>query len=340
MGEAALEMKTLKVSEDTMKELRTPFVWSRPRSKLYDYHSEIGGLYYQPMISYIRSREQGGQRATVQVPDRIQSNFDRIVYRRKHEEEDMQDFLTMYYARRLKDVNSKTVHVKNELMRWSKDPKSLNMVRGSANIRDRYLCKLQLLHTEHQAAEARRRAEAGEMDEMEEMDYDMALVHSKEEVVGKDKYEPGYEKFVEDREQIIREKLERKREYYAIDKAMKERMSAVMDRTKHLNKLTNVMQEMESKEEESATNNLTTKTYKVEWHQEGGQEVKKAFKTSVGMCQDEIAKKYKVEGEDAEAEVAAIGDMEKKFERAARKANIYSRGQLNKPKVKYVLPRW
>jgi len=341
MGEAALEMKTLKVSEDTMKELRTPFVWSRPRSKLYDYHSEIGGLYYQPMISYIRSREQGGQRATVQVPDRIQSNFDRIVYRRKHEEEDMQDFLTMYYARRLKDVNSKTVHVKNELMRWSKDPKSLNMVRGSANIRDRYLCKLQLLHTEHQAAEARRRAEAGEMDEMEEMDYDMALVHSKEEVVGKDKYEPGYEKFVEDREQIIREKLERKREYYAIDKAMKERMSAVMDRTKHLNKLTNVMQEMESKEEESATNNVnvTTKTYKVEWHQEGGQEVKKAFKTCV-ESQDEMGKKYKIDGEDAEADIAAIGDMEKKFERAARKANIYSRGQLNKPKVKYVLPRW
>jgi len=339
MGEAALEMKTLKVSEDTMKELRTPFVWSRPRSKLYDYHSEIGGLYYQPMISYIRSREQGGQRATVQVPDRIQSNFDRIVYRRKHEEEDMQDFLTMYYARRLKDVNSKTVHVKNELMRWSKDPKSLNMVRGSANIRDRYLCKLQLLHTEHQAAEARRRAEAGEMDEMEEMDYDMALVHSKEEVVGKDKYEPGYEKFVEDREQIIREKLERKREYYAIDKAMKERMSAVMDRTKHLNKLTNVMQEMESKEEQSATNTLTTKSYTVEWHQEGGQEVKKAFKTCV-ESQDEMAKKYKIEGENAEAEVAAIGDMEKKFERAARKANIYSRGQLNKPKVKYVLPRW
>jgi len=336
MGEAALEMKTLKVSEDTMKELRTPFVWSRPRSKLYDYHSEIGGLYYQPMISYIRSREQGGQRATVQVPDRIQSNFDRIVYRRKHEEEDMQDFLTMYYARRLKDVNSKTVHVKNELMRWSKDPKSLNMVRGSANIRDRYLCKLQLLHTEHQAAEARRRAEAGEMDEMEEMDYDMALIHSKEEVVGKDKYEPGYEKFVEDREQILREKLERKKEYYAIDKAMKERMHAVMDRTKHLNKLTNVMKELESKEEESASTNVTTKSYKMEWRQEGGQEVKQAFKTSM-ESQDEIAKKYKIEGE---ADIAAIGDMEKKFERAARKANIYSRGQLNKPKVKYVLPRW
>merc|ERR1719186_2274045 len=110
---------------------------------------------------------------------------------------------------------------------------------------------------------------------------------------------------------MIREKLERGREYYAIDKAMKERMSAVMDRTKHLNKLTNVMQEMESKEEQSATNNVnvTTKSYKVEWHQEGGQEVKKAFKTCV-ESQDEIAKKYKIDGEDAEADIAAIGDME------------------------------
>jgi len=359
MGEAGLEMKTLKVSEDTLRELRTPFVWNRPRAKLYDYHNEIGGLYYQPMISYIRSREAGGQRQTVQVPDRIQSNFDRIVYRRKHEEEDMQDFLTMYYARRLKDVNSKTVHVKNELMRWSKDPKSLNMVRGSANIRDRYLCKLQLLHTEHQAAEARRRAEAGELDELELVDDDLPVIHSGKEV-GLDKYEPGYEKFVEDREQILREKLMRKKEYYAIDKAMKERMAAVMDRTKHLNKMTHVMQELEGSDEgkqmqsvqnmESSSKNVTTKSYKMEWHSEGGHEFSQSFADKVGSedeylkssmrGRDEIAKNYKIDAEENEEGVAAIGNMEKKFERAARKANIYSRGQLNKPKVKYTLPRW
>ena len=28
-------------------EVRTPFVWMRPKSKVYDYNSEFGGNYYQ-----------------------------------------------------------------------------------------------------------------------------------------------------------------------------------------------------------------------------------------------------------------------------------------------------
>jgi len=188
-------MKTLKVSQQTQNELRTPFVWNRPRSKLYDYHDEIGGLYYQPMMKYILSRESGGSREMVNVPDRIQSNFDRIVYKRRHEPEDLQEFLSHSYARRLKDVNSKTVHVKNELMRWSKDPNSLNMVRGSANIRDRYLCQLQLVYTAQQAAEARQRAERGGSVEQEPWEEFLELTQEKQEC---SRYEPGYEKVVLD----------------------------------------------------------------------------------------------------------------------------------------------
>lgn len=338
-------MKTLKVSSETLNELRTPFVWSRPRGRLYDYHNEIGGLYYQPMIRYICSREAGGQREIVTLPSRTQSNYDRIVYRRRQDEEDLQEFLTMYYAKRLKDVNSKTVHVKNELMRWSKDPKSLNMVRGSANIRDRYLCKLQLLHTENQAEEARERANRGEMDDEFELEEDYLPIVNAKEDEDVDKYEPGYEKIVEDRRQILKEKLMRKREYYAIDKAMKERMSAIMDRTKNFSQMQNVESNVESNKtssvhnvessESNMTKNVTTKSYKMEWHQEGGeQKIKRSF-ASDWKSQDQVKAQ-----EETGGEVKAIGNLEKRFERAAMKANIYSRGQLDKPKVRYCLPRW
>ena len=101
---------------------------------------------------------------------------------------------------------------------------------------------------------------------------------------------------------------------------------------------------------ESSSKNVTTKSYKMEWHSEGGHEFSQSFADKVGSeeeylkssmrSRDEIAKNYKVDAEENEEGVAAIGDLEKKFGRAARKANIYSRGQLNKPKVKYTLPRW
>jgi len=210
-------MKTLKVSLETQNELRTPLVWSRPRSRLYDYHNEIGGLYYQPMIKYILSRETGGPREIVPMPDRLQSNFDRIVYKRRQTNEDLQEFLTTYYARRLKDVNSKTVHVKNELMRWSKSPTSLNMIRSSSNVRDKYLCQLQLAYTEQQAVNARKRGSQEE----EEDSWDDVLTFA--EVKADDRYEPGYEKISHDirtQKKIERENL--KKHFEEIDTLAKE----------------------------------------------------------------------------------------------------------------------
>jgi len=144
------ELNTLKISSDTKERVRKPYVWEKPSARLYDYHYEIGGLYYQPMIKYIKSRKDGERRA-VEIPDRIQSNFDRRAYELKADESELEEFLTESYRRRMKDINSKFVHVENEKIRRSKKSSDLNMIRGAANTRDQYLCKLQLYYTGHAA---------------------------------------------------------------------------------------------------------------------------------------------------------------------------------------------
>jgi len=141
------ELNTLKLSSDTKAVIRKPYVWERPGSRLYDYHYEIGGLYYQPMIKYIVGKGNSGARRTVDIPDRMLSNFDRRAYAVKSEDLNLEDFLTDAYQRKTKDINKRLVRVENEKIRRSKRNTDLNMMRGAACIRDRYLCQLQLLHT-------------------------------------------------------------------------------------------------------------------------------------------------------------------------------------------------
>jgi len=142
------ELNTLKISQDTKRVVRKPYVWERPNARLYDYHYEIGGLYYQPMINYIIQRGADGPHRVVDIPDRILSNYDRRAYQLKDQDTDLEDFLTESYKRRTKDINSKFVHVANEKVRRSKNSTDLHLVRGSACIRDKYLCQLQLHYTE------------------------------------------------------------------------------------------------------------------------------------------------------------------------------------------------
>ena len=92
-----MEIKTLKLSHDMKSQLRSPMVWEKPASSMYNYHYEISGLYYQvskssyiqpeshiiyvllfqPMIKYCIAREEGMNRAKVDMPDRLQSNYDK-----------------------------------------------------------------------------------------------------------------------------------------------------------------------------------------------------------------------------------------------------------------------
>merc|ERR1719383_1352238 len=87
------------------------------------------------MIKYIVNKGEKGEHQTVEVPERILSNFDRRAYEPVSEMVDLDEFLTEAYRRRLKDVNSKWVHTENEKIRKSKRTSDLNLYRGSACIR-------------------------------------------------------------------------------------------------------------------------------------------------------------------------------------------------------------
>ena len=42
-----MEIKTLKLSSKAQASIRAPTVWEKPTASNYDYHYEIGGIYYQ-----------------------------------------------------------------------------------------------------------------------------------------------------------------------------------------------------------------------------------------------------------------------------------------------------
>jgi len=151
-----MEIKTLKLSYDTQTNVRAPMVWEKPTAGLYDYHYEIDGLYYQPMISYCIGRSAGARRKVVDIPDRILSNYDKRSYKLKLDDDvDYEGFLSKTYQRRMKDVNSKKIHCANESMQRSKKTTDLGMARGSAMMRDKYLNQVQMMYTEKLAREGK-----------------------------------------------------------------------------------------------------------------------------------------------------------------------------------------
>jgi len=201
------ELKTLKLSQNTLGTLRKPMVWSRPDSGLYDYHYEIGGLYYQPMISYCIEREEGGARRKVEVPDRLMSNYDKRAYQLTPDQCDYEGFLTMMYARKIKDANKKTVHCANEMYTKSKKNTELNLIRAASNYRDNYICQLQLQHTGNVAKErnllqkaskiqdvesnlmrARSRSQEREVVDQEEQRMVTRRAHSQEKEIKRERY--------------------------------------------------------------------------------------------------------------------------------------------------------
>jgi len=141
------ELKTLKLPKSTLEVVRQPSKWTRPSSGLYDYHYEIGGLYYQPMLNYCIEREKGGERRNVVMPDRIMSNFDKRAFVPSGSEIDYEDFLAGVYQRKIRVDNTKTIDCSKKLLNRSKENTRLNDYRDSAQQRDKYMCQIQMYHT-------------------------------------------------------------------------------------------------------------------------------------------------------------------------------------------------
>lgn len=148
VSSSKFQLKTLKVSPATIDEIRAPIIWNKPSPGLYDYHYDVAGLYYQPMINYCVGRESGEGRRSVDMPDRTLANLDKVAYARQSDDVcDYEGFLSKIYQRRAKDKHSKQIQCANALWSHSKKTTDLGMVRGAANTRDKYLCQIQLYHT-------------------------------------------------------------------------------------------------------------------------------------------------------------------------------------------------
>jgi len=146
-----MEIKALKLSSDMKDNLRAPAIWEKPVSAVYNYHYEIGGLYYQPMIRYCVEKEAGMSRRQVDLPDRLQSNYDKRSYRIRDEKPNYGDILVQMYQRRLKSNNSKSIHCAYEGAKMSKESTDLGIVTDTGSMRDKYLAQLQLMYTERLA---------------------------------------------------------------------------------------------------------------------------------------------------------------------------------------------
>jgi len=190
------ELKTLKLPKSTLEVVRQPNIWSRPPSGLYDYHYEIGGLYYQPMLNYCIERGQGAERRHVDMPDRLMSNFDKRAFVPSGNALDYEDFLTTMYRRKIRVDNTKTIDCGNKLHSMSKENTKLNDYRSSAQQRDKYVCQIQMHHTGNVANKENLR---GKMDLTDEE----ASIHQEEEKEKKmtvlginkdDRYGPAFTK--------------------------------------------------------------------------------------------------------------------------------------------------
>lgn len=146
-----MEIKALKLSSDMKDNLRAPAIWEKPTAAVYGYHYEIGGLYYQPMIRYCLEREAGNSRRQVDLPDRLQSNYDKRSYRLKDDPPKYEDILVQMYQKRLKSNNSKSIHCAYEGAKMSKESTDLGIVTDTGSMRDKYLSQLQLMYTERLA---------------------------------------------------------------------------------------------------------------------------------------------------------------------------------------------
>jgi len=136
-----------------------PRVWTRPPCKVYTANSEAGSFYYEPMLDYIDRKTLFGAdhnlaamkhnvktRPEVKMPNAcdlaMRSSATTTGPLR------LENFLNTYRAKQLKQRNTKTVHVKNEMVRQSRSCETITDKRSCTMVRDRYIDQLSLMYKE------------------------------------------------------------------------------------------------------------------------------------------------------------------------------------------------
>jgi len=146
------------VSATSRHEIACPKPWTKPRIKVYDMNRLCGEYYYKPMLDYIENKDCTSvekhlpvhlatllSREPVNLPSGMELSQGKIEDLHQGPPR-MEDFLTKYIARQIKERNSQTVHAKNLLMRQSKSLDTIRDKRTSTLIRNQYINEVSCMY--------------------------------------------------------------------------------------------------------------------------------------------------------------------------------------------------
>jgi len=132
------------------EEVRTPFVWNKPKTKIYDYNQEFGGMYYQPMLDYVDTKERQGiyfERPSerIHLPEPAELALCELGCGSQcYGATALDTALERGYSNMARQTHAMTVRTQNLILRGSKDNTILDSRPSSAMLRDKYIKELHL----------------------------------------------------------------------------------------------------------------------------------------------------------------------------------------------------
>jgi len=139
------------VSDFKMLDVRTPIVWNKPKSKIYNYNQEITGCYYKPMLDYVDSKERQGiffekPSEKIHLPEAAELALtDHTKISRTCGSGELKNALIKGYSQMAKESHLMTVRTQNEFVRGSKENTLLELKLTSSMLRDKYIKDLHVI---------------------------------------------------------------------------------------------------------------------------------------------------------------------------------------------------
>jgi len=141
-----------------MLDVRKPFVWNQPKSKIHNYNQEITGCYYKPMLDYVDSKERQGiffekPNEKIHLPEPAELALqDHTRISRTCGSGELKSALIKGYSQMAKECHLMTVRTQNEFVRGSKVNTLLAAKLTSAMLRDKYIKDLHVISSRNNLA--------------------------------------------------------------------------------------------------------------------------------------------------------------------------------------------
>jgi len=134
-----------------MLDVRTPIVWNKPKTKIYDYNQQFTSSMYQPMLEYVETKERQGvyfQKSAerIHLPEpaelALKDHSGGIASSGVGE---LERTLVKGFSNMARENNAMTVRAQNLFIRGSKDNTQLEAKLTSTMLRDKYIKELHII---------------------------------------------------------------------------------------------------------------------------------------------------------------------------------------------------